>query len=317
MKQKESVFENSTTTSDSNSNGEINLGSFFYLIWHRKISVLSITSIISIASIFFAINLDDIYKSEVVIAPVNQQASGGLPGQLGGLAALAGVNLSSGSGVDKTTLALEILQSREFISKFILKHDILVELIASKKWDAGTNTIVIDDLLYDSERAEWVREVSAPKKKKPSMQEAHSFFMNQFNVSKDPKTGIIDISFNHHSPFFAKQVLDWLILDINEEMKIKDIQESARSIAYLEKQIVQTNISEVKSTLSSLIEEQTKTLMLANTRTEYMFKVVDPAVVPEVRFEPKRSLIVAIATILGALLSLFIVLVFPSHRLDR
>ena len=51
-----------------------------------------------------------------------------------GLASLAGVNLSGG-GSDKTALAIEVLKSREFISKYIDKHRILVSLMAAKGWD--------------------------------------------------------------------------------------------------------------------------------------------------------------------------------------
>jgi LPS O-antigen subunit length determinant protein (WzzB/FepE family) len=61
--------------------------------------------------------------------------------------------------------------------------------------------------------------------------------------------------------------------------------------------------------LFSLIEEQTKTLMLANVRDEYVFSTVDPAVVPELKDKPKRSLIVAVAIVLGGMFGLFGVLI--------
>lgn len=97
-------------------------------------------------------------------------------------------------------------------------------------------------------------------------------------------------------------------------MKLKDIQEAKKSIRYLEAQITKTNISEVKTTLSSLIEEQTKTLMLANSRDEYMFKIVDPAFVPEEKSEPKRALIVIVATFFGGIFGIIIVLLSPRAR---
>lgn len=254
----------------------------------------------------------------MLVASASQQQGGGmLSGQLGGLAALAGVNIGGSSGVDKTTLALETIKSREFVSKFIQNHNILIELMAAEDWQLATNTLVIDQKIYDSKSKTWVREVDFPKKTEPSMQEAYKMFTKAFNVTKDAKSGIIALSFKHYSPYFAKQVLDWIILDINEEMKVKDIQESEQSIVYLEKQIANTNISEVKSTLSSLIEEQTKTLMLANTRSEYMFKIVDPAIVPEEVFEPKRSLIVGVGIVFGGLLAILAVLLFPSLRKEK
>ncbi len=65
----------------------------------------------------------------------------------------------------------------------------------------------------------------------------------------------------------------------------------------------------------SLIENETQTLMLANARAEYAFRVVDPAVAPEVRSSPNRTLIV----LSGGVLGLFIgtVLAFAINLLRR
>ena len=48
----------------------------------------------------------------------------------------------------------------------------------------------------------------------------------------------------------------------------RDIEEAEKSIAYLQQQISQTNIADLRTALYSLVEEQTKTLMLANVRDE-------------------------------------------------
>lgn len=79
-------------------------------------------------------------------------------------------------------------------------------------------------------------------------------------------------------------------------------------------QIQQTNISEVRGSLFSLIEEQTKKLMLANVREEYIFKVVDPAVIPEEKFKPKRAVILAIALLIGGTIGTFVVLISAGFR---
>ncbi|TOH86698.1 GNVR domain-containing protein, partial [Vibrio parahaemolyticus] len=55
--------------------------------------------------------------------------------------------------------------------------------------------------------------------------------------------------------------------------------------------------------------EQTKSLMLAEAQEEFVFKVVDPAVVPELKSKPKRSLIVIVGTFMGFMLGLALVLI--------
>lgn len=157
-----------------NNDDEIDLRELWNVIWRGKWIIIAITAIFAVASVFYALSLPNIYKSEALLAPADSEQQGGLSGlsgQLGGLASLAGVNLGGGK-TDKTALAIEILKSREFFAKFAEKHNILPELLAVKEWNMPTNTVVYDDEIYASESGEWVREVKAPKKAKPSMQEA-------------------------------------------------------------------------------------------------------------------------------------------------
>ena len=92
-------------------------------------------------------------------------------------------------------------------------------------------------------------------------------------------------------------------------MRARDIVEAERSIVYLNTQIDKTNLADVRTMLFSLIEEQTKTLMLANARSEYIFKTVDQAVIAEVKARPAKSLIVILCSFLGGLVASLFVLV--------
>ena len=49
--------------------------------------------------------------------------------------------------------------------------------------------------------------------------------------------------------------------------------------------------------------------MLANSRPEYLFKTIDPAIVPEEESSPKRALICVLGTLLGGMLSVLWVLI--------
>ncbi len=64
----------------------------------------------------------------------------------------------------------------------------------------------------------------------------------------------------------------------------------------------------MQSTFYKLIEEQTKSLMLAEVQEEFVFRVIDPAVVPELKDSPKRALICILGMLFGGLLGSAIVL---------
>jgi uncharacterized protein involved in exopolysaccharide biosynthesis len=294
---------------------EIDLRELFAVIWRGKWIIIAVTAVFAVASVFYALSLPNIYKSEALLAPAGEQKSGGLSGQLGGLAALAGVNLGSGAGVDKTALAIEVLKSRDFITRFIERHNILVDLMAIERWDINTNTIEYNPEVYDVSIDRWTREVKKPKSSMPSMQEAYKVFEKQFRIEQDQTTGMVRISIEHQSPNISKRWVELLISDINLEMKQRDILEAESSISYLKKQILETEIADVRTALFSLIEEQTKTLMLANVRSEYAFKTVDSALAPEEKSSPKRAIIVILITFIGGFASTIFVLV--SSTLSR
>jgi uncharacterized protein involved in exopolysaccharide biosynthesis len=286
---------------------EIDLRELFSAIWAGKWIIIATTLLFSVAAVFYALSLPNVYKSEVTLAPAGESGGLNIPGQLGGLAALAGVNLG-GKGGDKTALALEILKSREFLGRFIEENDLYVPIMAAKGWDRASDKLLIDPEIYNEETKQWVREVQEPFKPKPSVLETIEEFEKIFSVKQDKASSMVNLGIENYSPFLAKQLLDKIVVTINEDMRKRDLNEAERSIEYLNGKIKDTNLADVRVMLFSLVEDQTKTIMLANVRQEYILKTVDPAVVTERKVKPARALICILAFIFGFLSGNMVVL---------
>ncbi|PWF63876.1 LPS O-antigen length regulator [Shewanella sp. BC20] len=302
-------------------NDEIDLRELFSVILQGKWLIIAITTIFAIASVVFAILQPNIYKSEALLAAVSEDQSGGLSAlasQFGGLASLAGVNLGTKGSTDKTQLAIEVLKSRQFTSEFIQKHNILADLMAAKKWDREAHKIIYNSDLYNEQTNTWVREVKAPFKPEPSMQEAYKVFSKIIAIDKAKETGMVTISVEHLSPTVSQQWVTWLIQDINKVMKNRDVAEAKRSTEFLNQQIALTNVADIKTVLYKLIEEQAKTIMFAEVRDEYIFKTIDPALAPEEKDKPKRALICVLGSMLGGMLGVMFVLIrhFMRNRAE-
>ncbi|MCL1049590.1 Wzz/FepE/Etk N-terminal domain-containing protein [Shewanella abyssi] len=290
---------------------EIDLRELFKVIWQGKWLIIAITAVFTIASVAFAVMQPNTYKSEALLAPASEEQGGGLSalaGQFGGLASMAGINLGGGGGVDKTQMAIEVMKSRQFTSQFIQKHNILPDLMAVEKWNLNDNSIIYDDELYDVSKNSWVREVKAPYKPEPSMQEAYKEFSKVIAVNSAKDSGMVTVSVEHLSPAIAQQWVAWLVEDINKVMKERDVIDANRSREFLSKQIAQTNIADIRSILYKLVEEQEKTIMFAEVREEYIFKTIDPAFIPEEKSKPNRALICILGTTFGGVLSFLIVI---------
>ena len=167
----------------------------------------------------------------------------------------------------------------------------------------------------DVETGTWLRKVKPPRTAVPSLQEAHEYFINEvFELDQDPETEYITISVKHRSPLIAKQWVDWLIEDINNTVMQQDVEEAGQAIQYLSEQMAATSLADLKGVFSRLIEDQTKTIMLANMSPEYLFRTIDPAVVPEYRSSPRRALIAALGLLLGTIVGGTAVFLRASYR---
>jgi uncharacterized protein involved in exopolysaccharide biosynthesis len=297
------------------SSDEIDLRELWNAIWSGKWLIIAITSLFAIGSVLYALSVPNEYKSTALLAPASQSGGAGglakLAGQFGGLASLAGINLGGGGGEDKTVIAMEIIKTWGFLEKFIAENNIQVEVFAAKGWNRANNSLVIDPELYDVENKKWVREFDPSKgqKAEPSSWELYEEFKDRISVSQDKTSGLINLSVEYFSPVIAKQWADKLVIAINAHIQKQDREEATKSIEYLNKKIQETNIADMQSVFYQLIEEQTKTLMLAEVSEEYVFKTLSEAKVAEEKAKPKRALIAILGVLLGGILSVLIVLI--------
>lgn len=295
---------------------EIDLRELFYALWRGKWIILLTTAVFAVGGVLFALSQPNTYKSEALLAATQSSGSGGLSGSLGSLAAFAGVNIGKGNTADPKIEALAVLQSRKFIETFIEKHQLLVPLMAIESWNPDTDTVRYNADLYDTSSGEWLLDDEG-ESLEPTLWEAHKAFKQVLSVSENKDSGMVTISIVSKSPFIAQQWVTLLIEDLNQWMKTQALSEAGDKIAYLQEQITRTSITELQNMFYSLIEEQYKTQMLAEVEKEFVFKTIDPAVAPEEKDGPKRALICVLATLLGGMLGVAIVLVRFAFRKEE
>ena len=295
---------------------DTDLREVFEVLWRGKRLIFFTTLFFSIISIFYALSLPNIYRSEALLAPAKKDDNlmSAMQG-LSGLAGLAGFSIPEGSA-SQSDQALEVLSSRSFFKDKIFPNINLPDLMADPRWDSKNNTLSYDNDLYDSKRKKWVRSVGFPFKVIPTPQESHDFFINNvFNVNNDITNGFVTVSIDHVSPFVAKDWAELIINEINEQFRVRDHQLALSSITYLNSQIALTNVVEVRQALSELLQNQMQTSMLTDANPDYVFSVLDPPVPSELKERPRRSIIVILATALGSILGA--VYVFIRNYLSR
>ena len=260
---------------------EINLLALWRMVWRWKFLIAGIAALFLAAAIVIALTATPYYRAEVVVVEVRDSgAQGGLgaiAGQLSGLASLAGVNIGAGASNAREHLA--VLRSHLLVERFIVANKVLPELAKGSKEPVS---------LWKAVR---------------------SFKEHIVEVQDDTRRGITTVSVEWTNPKLAAAWANNFVALANESIRAKVVSDSQRNIEYLEKRLAQTNSVEVQQLMYSLIESETKTLMLANGRAEYAFAVVDPARVPEKRERPRRTLIAAVGLALGVAFGILVAVV--------
>ena len=290
---------------------EIDLRELFSVLWAGKILIVAITAVFALVSVGYALSLANQYKASAVVSPADTGGSslGAMAGQLGGLASLAGINIGSGES-NETQEAMEIMQSWGFMEAFIQTHDLQVPIYAAIGWDKGSNSLKLNSDLYDATSERWlIEDDESGENRAPSSWELYEKFRDRVAVSQDKTSGLINISVEYYSPQIAKQWVDLFIITINDYMRARKLEQVNRNIEYLTAQIDKTAIADMREVFYQLVEEQTKSKMLAEASPEYAFVTVSRAMVPEQKSQPKRALVCILGALLGGMLSVLGVLV--------
>jgi uncharacterized protein involved in exopolysaccharide biosynthesis len=297
---------------------EISIAGICAEVYRNKWFVIIFTSLFCVAAVATALMIPNQYTAKSIVAATSEEQGGlaSLAKSMGGFASLAGLGLNASGGSDKSAVALEVIKSPSFINYFVNKYNLVVPLMAANASDQVTYELVYDEDIYNANTKNWTREVKPPKTVEPSPEEIYKRFSEILEIEENTQNGFINISIKFYSPLIARTWIEILISEINEKTRKSDIDEARKSLEFLNKALEQTSNANMKDTFYQLIEEQTKTLMLTNSRKEYVFKTISPAITPEKKSSPSRALICIAGTFLGGILSVLVVLMRYFYKVE-
>ncbi len=289
---------------DNNKKNHIDLVEIIYLMWGNKFLILGLTSLFSLFSVIYALSLPNYFKSETIVSVRDSENNSAQVGQYAGLAQMAGINIGASGGTDKTQYVMATLRSRDFFEILVNNNNMIIpSIMASKEYKASSGELIIDSSIYDVKTNKWII-------KKPTNLEAHKVFIsNIMTVSKNDLTGYISISTEHLSPFFAHQLINNMVDQINTISKEKDLRESKKAIEFLQSQSMKTQLRGVTTSINNLIEAQIEKQMTSQISENYLIDYIDKPFIPEEKSKPSRSTIAILGFLFGISISVLIILV--------
>jgi uncharacterized protein involved in exopolysaccharide biosynthesis len=265
----------------SGNRDEIDLVAVWRIAWAHKLLIGLVAVVCAAAAVVLALLAQPIYRAEIIVSEVKSGGNnsvGALADRFGGIASLVGLDFAAG-GTSYNSKAF--LKSRRVVEEFVKRRQPIERLFPSA----------------DKSMTLWLA--------------VNTFQDRVISIHEDTRTGVITVSVDWSNPDVAATWANEFVALVNEMIRTRAIEEAKRNLAYLNEQIAQTNVVELQGLLYNLAENETKTLMLANGKAEYAFTVIDPAVPPEVRISPRRTVMVIVGAGIGLLLG--VIVAFIRH----
>jgi uncharacterized protein involved in exopolysaccharide biosynthesis len=258
-----------------------------------------VVAICVLAATTFAFLTKPIYRAEVVLLPVTQEGDmnilASMASQFGALGSLAG--LDTGGGMEKER-ALAMLHSRALSEKFILDKQLLPRIFADdwdpklQKWKVGPEDV---PTLWDAQKA---------------------FDEDIRFIEENRRTGMVTVAIEWEDPVEAAGLANDLVRLVNHTVRLKAIEEAEKSLAYLNKELEETQAVEIRQAIFKLSESQARKVMLANVRDDYAFQVIDPATPPDSDdyVRPQRLVLILAGLLAGLAAALAVTIVVTALR---
>lgn len=272
---------------------EVSLRDVWNILWRGKWTIISLTSLFAVASVFYALAASEWYRAEVLLAPAEARSTPSFGGQLSGLAALAGVSVGGG----ETAEAVATLKSRELARDFIDANS-LIHVILHEAWDESSQT--------------WKADGGSDL---PDIRDAvESFHDRILKVRQDRESGLVSVAMEWTDPSVVASWANDFVRFANDRIRRRALEQAEANVAYLRDELAATSVVTLQQSVGRLLETEMQKLMLARGNEEFAFRTVDVAEVPKKRIRPRRTMMVVIGTLLGGMCSVMLVLVLHGSR---
>jgi hypothetical protein len=228
---------------------------FKYLVLNPVINLLSF-ALLALVLLILAVNLiPKSYSSSILFVPAEAERSGAMDG--GGLSSIASMaGLGGGNtSANQATVHLETLKSRRFIKIFFLDEGYIQEL-APMLWDKKNNRL----------------------KNNYSLTDLHAFiFQEHLSFSEDRRKKIYVLSVKSKNPDLSAKIANSYIRLGNQIIREKLLLENDAIFQALSDNS-QTNLLSLRQGVSQKLLSKLFESLLARSKEDYAFTIIDPAV---------------------------------------
>lgn len=257
----------------------IDWGKHWAVIVAEKWLVIGVTVLFALGGLLYGLLATPVYRAEAQLLPVSSDQKAARMGGLAQASALLGISL----GGDDSNRPIAVLKSRALVEDFIRDENLL--------------PVLFPDAVDGKIKSRWGTETPL------DIRDGVRLFDEQLRtVSESRSTGVVTLAVQWSDAELAAEWARKLVAKANEQLRRRDIALSEQRLKYLKEQLNSATVAELRQAISRVIENEIKSVMLAEVQAEYAFETIDPPIVPKQKISPRRTLLVLVYTFVGAVL---------------
>ncbi len=221
------------------------------------------------------------------------------------MAAMAGINLGGGGGIDIAGLFKNLLSNYSFHKNIIEKYHI-DEMLSleniEKNFVFAANKREVYDFFKSSKDKEEIDQENL-------IFETFKKIKGILSISTDKESGAITLSAKFQDRFTAKKLVDIYLIEMSNYIKKLDLKELDEQVEYYEKELQAAKNLDLKSNINALLSALVKKKVLSQAGEFYMVKQLTKPQVAYIKDKagPKRALIIIVAFITSIILGIFFI----------
>lgn len=276
--------------------------------------ILATVSVCVVLVLYQQATATPVYSATAVVAAATPPSPNKL-GSLSSLASIADVNIGA-KQLTPFDQFLFVVYSPDLAS-YQIKVRPMSRLVFADEWDAARRQWKRPAGFGAALRAVFDPIFQLPAWSPPDALTLAGHYGRVLDERKLADGGMMRLAYADTNPQRAAVVLDLMIRDGNEKLRLEAAAAARAQAQYLRSRIEQTGVSAYRNALLDLLAQQEQTLLLSNGATPYAAKVIETVTVSPVPTSQRPVIYALIAAVLGFSLSAFVAIVVYNRRAFR
>jgi uncharacterized protein involved in exopolysaccharide biosynthesis len=273
------------------------LADLFAAIRARLLLVLGGSIAGAALAVLMSMHVRPVYEATAVYAPAMATGRAGLAASAGLSSGLVSLGQMAGISLQGPALGAvgALIESRD-TTMTALKDENLLPLLFPSRWDRKKQA-------WHPVRVTWLMKLMGNVPQSPTGEPTPAEIARRIlgirTIELKALSNTVVVRIRMTDAEAAARFANRLAYYVNESERDRTRDETGRAIDYLRQQLGKETQVGLQESLGRVLQSELEAAAMADSRTDYLVRVVDPAIVPDHPITPKRSLYLLFGLLTG------------------